>query len=269
MTLYLLQILICLTVVSIAQAALVTRIPKPKLSSTFSQKLTIPEFPKHKSPEERRKFSLFPKSYMKYVISPEPIYKIATHKPIVHRTKKPLMKKLNLLDKQNIVLENETEQLISNAEPKHEDALTVIPIVDNVVTSEEASVEVVQDKSEESIENKDVESKEETLKNDDSQEDDEVKNNSNELKIETPDSEILILETMVKQIELGEENKILDGSADVMDKKENSKDVDWMEFILVDPTHKPTESDKMSSEELEEFVTTEFYGGPESNRVKR
>lgn len=322
-----LQIFISLVVLSVAQAALVTRIPKPNLNSLFSGKSETPEFPKHKSPEERRKFSLFPKSYMKYVISLEPIYKIATHKPIVRRTKNPLMKKLNLHDKKNVIVENETEQPISNPEPKYENTLAVNPKMDNVEASEEVSIEVFENKPEESNEKQNDDSEEETKlkndnseesekhknddteeednhknddgkeedklkndesveedkrKNDDSEKGDKPKNDGSEEKLETatPDTEnqdkiilgITIFPPAVHN-EFSSENKNLDAFADVVNKNGNSKEIetsDWTEFILVDPTQKPTESDiKISSEEPEEFITTEMYEELENVRVKR
>lgn len=240
-----------MVLVSIVQAAWVTRIPKPKLNSLHSQKLETPEILKHKLPEERRKFSLFPKSYMKYVISPEPIYKIATHKPIVHETKKPLMKKLhNLLDKNYKVVENEAVLSTQSAERILENDLAVTPKVVSIEPSEEVSIEIVKESFEK--------------QNDFSKKEDEQRNNSTKTKMvtaETKDKET------PNVVEVSQENKSVE--PDTTKKSKENESADWTELILVDILHKSTESDKVSTEEPEEFVTTEFYEEPKVMRKKR
>ncbi|KAJ8728620.1 hypothetical protein PYW07_006316 [Mythimna separata] len=253
-------ILITLAVISVVHTAWVTRIPKPKLNSLVSKKLESLETPKYKLPEERRKFSLFPKSYIKYVISPEPIYKIATHKPVVHGTKKPLMKKFHQLDTKKNFVENEVEEPTANEDSMYK--LTVTP--------KEASIEVVEENS---VSNE--------KHNDDSEEEDKPHDNdSHEIKMTTVDiehKESLTLKDLIfplteKFVEATLENKSVEPLVDVSNANENSKESDTpdsKEFIFVDPAHDPTEPGKTSSEESEEFVTTEYYEEPEIVRRKR
>ncbi|KAJ8720979.1 hypothetical protein PYW08_006444 [Mythimna loreyi] len=247
-------ILISLAAISMVHAAFVTRIPKPKFNSLLSKKLESLEAPKYKLPEERRKFSLFPKSYIKYVISPEPIYKIATHKPIVHGTRKPLMKKLHELETKNKIVENETEQPIVN-----EDSVYKL-----VVTPKETSVEAIEENSLESYEKH----------NDNSKEDND--NDSHEIKLNKIGTEhkksTNSKDLTEKSAEVAPENKSVEPSIDVSDTNENSKEnnsPDSEEFIFLDPTHKPTLTEKPVTEESEEYETTEYYEEPETVRRKR
>uniref|UniRef100_A0A2A4JKN6 Uncharacterized protein n=1 Tax=Heliothis virescens TaxID=7102 RepID=A0A2A4JKN6_HELVI len=261
------SILLSLTLVSIAQAGLSTRIPKPKWN-WHSQNTKTQEFSKHKSPEERRKLSIFPKSYMKYVISSEPIYKIATHKPFVHKAKKPLMKKFNLLDKSSASNENEPKQPNIHGKVIYDNSEDGTPRVESVVFSEEVSIEIIEDKSEESNEI-DIDQMKETI----------LQNDEKEMKVTGDTSEnkdVLSLKDVIfppeinMPVEVNSEDKTNNSALDVPAAPANPEEAgipDTVEFIFIDPAQKTKDSASISSEE--DYITTEMYAPPELFRRKR
>nr|XP_021190962.2 uncharacterized protein LOC110376717 [Helicoverpa armigera] len=259
------SILLSLTLVSLAQAGLSTRIPKPKWN-WHSQDTKPQEFSKHKSPEERRKLSIFPKSYMKYVISSEPIYKIATHKPFVYKAKKPLMKKFNFLEKNSASNENEPTQANIHGKVIYDNSVDGAPRVESVVFSEEVSIEIIDDKSEESEEIV-IDEMKETI----------VQNDENELEVTGDVSEnkdILSLKDVIfpPEVNMPVEVNLENNTNDFVDisvaptSPTESEMPDTVEFIFVDPAQKTKDSVSISSEE--DFITTEMYE-PELFRRKR
>lgn len=232
------------------------RISKPRLKSRqiHSRNCKILETHKRKLPEERRKLLLFPKSSKKFVVTQIRHKKLeVTEKPFILITKKPLMRKIvlqnKIINKSKMALEQETKRPIMEIKFLKENNLDTPQKAEPYFNSEEISSEFVEDKS--------YEMRKDKIQKGDKEQDTAASYNTYKDPLLINDVTSIPKEKPVEVIPEKREQQPSIETSSATNNYDQSEIADQKEFIFINSLKKTTERDRVSSEESEEFVTTE------------